>query len=133
MKKRTLIHCLPAAAAAAGNLLLAAPKQGLNRVKRGLDLKGTQPVYTAVLTADLHTDADPCRDRRDVLRLAFSGFTRIVARPDVFVIPGDITNCGDEKEYRSVCDEIAVRHRGRLDVANAPEGGCLVTLVLPLK
>ena len=33
----------------------------------------------------------------------------------------------------AVCDEIAVRHRGRLDVANAPEGGCLVTLVLPLK
>lgn len=33
----------------------------------------------------------------------------------------------------AVCDEIAVRHRGRLDVANAPECGCLVTLVLPLK
>ncbi len=31
----------------------------------------------------------------------------------------------------AVCDEIAVRHRGRLEVANAPEGGCLVTLVLP--
>ena len=100
MKKRTLIHCLPAAAAAAGNLLQAAPKQGLNRVKRGLDLKGTQPVYTAVLTADLHTDADPCRDRTDVLRLAFSGVTRFVGRPDVFVMAGDITNCGDEKEYR---------------------------------
>lgn len=33
----------------------------------------------------------------------------------------------------AVCDEIAARHRGRLDIANAPGGGCLVTLVLPLK
>ena len=33
----------------------------------------------------------------------------------------------------AVCDEIALRHRGRLDVANAPDGGCQVTLVLPYK
>ena len=33
----------------------------------------------------------------------------------------------------AVCDEIATRHRGRLDVVNAPGGGCIVTLVLPLK
>ncbi len=33
----------------------------------------------------------------------------------------------------AVCDEIVTRHRGHLDIANAPDGGCLVTLVLPLK
>lgn len=32
----------------------------------------------------------------------------------------------------SVCDEIITRHRGTLDIANAPECGCLVTITLPL-
>ena len=32
----------------------------------------------------------------------------------------------------SVCDEIVTRHNGRLDIQNAPGGGCLVTVVLPL-
>ena len=32
----------------------------------------------------------------------------------------------------SVCDEIITRHRGTLDIANAPECGCLVTVTLPL-
>ena len=33
----------------------------------------------------------------------------------------------------AVCDEIVTRHRGTLNIANAPEGGCLVTVVLPYK
>ena len=33
----------------------------------------------------------------------------------------------------AVCDEIVTRHRGRLTVENAPDGGCLVTVVLPMK
>jgi len=33
----------------------------------------------------------------------------------------------------SVCDEIITRHRGSLDIANAPDGhGCLVTITLPM-
>ena len=31
----------------------------------------------------------------------------------------------------AVCDEIVTRHGGTLTVANAPEGGCLVTVALP--
>lgn len=32
----------------------------------------------------------------------------------------------------SVCDEIISRHNGRLEIKNAPDGGCLVTILLPL-
>lgn len=31
----------------------------------------------------------------------------------------------------SVCDEIMTRHGGRLDIENAPDGGCKVTVTLP--
>ena len=31
----------------------------------------------------------------------------------------------------AVCDEIVTRHGGTLEIANAPEGGCLVTVILP--
>ena len=33
----------------------------------------------------------------------------------------------------AVCDEIITRHRGTLNIANAPEGGCVVTVTLPYK
>ena len=33
----------------------------------------------------------------------------------------------------AVCDEIVTRHRGRLTIENAPDGGCLVTVILPMK
>ena len=52
----------------------------------------------AVFAADLHTDADPFRDRTDVLRRAFAGIRRD-GDCDVLALCGDITNCGDEKEY----------------------------------
>lgn len=32
----------------------------------------------------------------------------------------------------AVCDEIVTRHGGRLDISNAPGGGCLVRIILPL-
>ena len=32
----------------------------------------------------------------------------------------------------SVCDEIVTRHRGHLNIANAPDGGCIVTITLPM-
>ena len=32
----------------------------------------------------------------------------------------------------AVCDEIVTRHGGRLDIANAQGGGCLVTVILPM-
>ena len=32
----------------------------------------------------------------------------------------------------SVCDEIVSRHNGRLSVENVPDGGCLVSVLLPL-
>ena len=31
----------------------------------------------------------------------------------------------------AVCDEIVTRHGGSLDIANAPEGGCMATVTLP--
>lgn len=31
----------------------------------------------------------------------------------------------------SVCDEIITRHSGRLDIENAPDGGCIVSVTLP--
>ncbi len=99
-KKRSLLRCLPAMLRAAVNPALGLPLRGVLRLKRAFDLRGRTPYYTAVLAADLHTDADPRRDRTDVLRLAFSGVTRCVGKPDVFLMAGDITNCGDEKEYR---------------------------------
>lgn len=32
----------------------------------------------------------------------------------------------------AVCDEIVTRHGGQLDIANAPGGGCLVRIILPI-
>ncbi|MBR1845200.1 MAG: HAMP domain-containing histidine kinase, partial [Oscillospiraceae bacterium] len=32
----------------------------------------------------------------------------------------------------AVCDEIITRHGGQLDIANAPGGGCLVRIILPI-
>ena len=33
----------------------------------------------------------------------------------------------------AVCDEIVSRHNGSLEIGNAPEGGCLVTIRLPIQ
>jgi len=33
----------------------------------------------------------------------------------------------------AVCEEIITRHNGRLDISNAPDGGCLVSIYLPIR
>ena len=53
----------------------------------------------AVLTADWHTDADPLRDRTDILRRGLCGIAA-TSRVDAVVMAGDITNAGHIKEYR---------------------------------
>lgn len=53
----------------------------------------------AVLTADWHTDADPLRDRTDVLRRGMCGIAACTG-VDALVLAGDITNSGHIKEYR---------------------------------
>lgn len=85
-KKRRLIHSLPTIASSLATA-------------RALPQKKPEPCdFRAVFAADLHTDADPYRDRTDVLRRAFAGLRREGAL-DALVLCGDITNCGDEKEY----------------------------------
>ena len=83
--KRGLIQCLP----------VMASSMALARLPRGTAEDGD---LRAVFAADLHTDADPHRDRTDVLRRAFAGIRRD-GNTDLLALCGDITNCGDEKEY----------------------------------
>lgn len=52
-----------------------------------------------ILTADWHTDADPLRDRTDVLRRGLCGVSSVIGT-DALVIAGDMTNSGHIKEYR---------------------------------
>ena len=84
-KKRNWLNCLPVAATALVTARL--PRQ----LPEDCD-------FRAVIAADPHTDADPFRDRTDVLRRAFAGLRRD-GNTDVLALCGDITNCGDEKEY----------------------------------
>ena len=84
-EKRGLIQCLPVMASSLALARLPRPTE------RDCD-------FRAVIAADLHTDADPFRDRTDVLRRAFAGLRRD-GSTDVLALCGDITNCGDEKEY----------------------------------
>ncbi|MBR0509106.1 MAG: metallophosphoesterase [Clostridia bacterium] len=85
MKKRNFFNSLPAMIVSAPNIVL--PDRTQDTCRR------------FVFAADLHTDADPYRDRSDVLRLALSGITKNVPWADGLILAGDITNCGDEKEY----------------------------------
>ena len=84
--KRRLIHCLPTIASSLANARLLPRRRA-----EACELR-------AIVAADLHTDADPCRDRTDVLRRAFAGIRRD-GNTDLLALCGDITNCGDEKEY----------------------------------
>ena len=83
--KRGLVQCLP----------VMASSLALARLPRKTAEDGD---LRAVIAADLHTDADPYRDRTDVLRRAFAGIRRD-GPTDLLALCGDITNCGDEKEY----------------------------------
>ena len=85
-KKRKWYHCLPAVVPSLAKAWLPLRKRA-----DACELR-------AVFAADLHTDADPCRDRTDVLRRAFAGIRR-EGPCDLLALCGDLTNCGDEKEY----------------------------------
>ena len=54
----------------------------------------------AVLVADIHADADPTRDRSNVLRQIFATIGKTQNDADTLVMAGDLTNSGDEWEYR---------------------------------
>ena len=54
----------------------------------------------AVLVADIHADADPVRDRSNVLRQIFAAIGKTQNDADTLVMAGDLTNSGDEWEYR---------------------------------
>lgn len=51
------------------------------------------------LIADLHTDADPYRDRSNVLRRAFAGMMALCRGYDGVVAAGDLTNSAHPREY----------------------------------
>ena len=56
-------------------------------------------LFKAVLTADIHADADFSRDRTNVMREIFSAVGRTQNDADTLVMAGDITNSGDLLEY----------------------------------
>ena len=83
-------------------------------------------------------------EKIDVALREDNGRVRITVRDYGHGIPkGELTHV-KEKFYKgssknrgtgiglSVCDEIITRHRGTLDIANAPECGCIVTVTLPM-
>ena len=81
----------------------------------------------------------------DVAIRSEGGFVIITIRDHGHGIPENELPHVKEKFYKgsskgrgtgiglSVCDEIVARHGGRLLIENAPGGGCLVTVTLPLR
>ncbi|MCR5484082.1 MAG: metallophosphoesterase [Clostridiales bacterium] len=53
----------------------------------------------AVLVSDIHTDGNPIDERCDVQRKVFCNIGKTQNDADTIVMSGDLTNCGDEKEY----------------------------------
>ena len=53
----------------------------------------------AVLVADIHADADPCRDRTNLLRQIIAAIGKTQNDADTLVMAGDLTNSGDAREY----------------------------------
>ena len=53
----------------------------------------------AVIVSDIHTDADFARDRNNLLRRIFSAIGNYHRDADTIVMPGDLTNSGDKREY----------------------------------
>ena len=56
-------------------------------------------LMNAVFIADIHADGDPVRDRNDNLRRLFADINASNEKLDAIAIAGDITNCGNSKEY----------------------------------
>jgi hypothetical protein len=61
--------------------------------------RGEEVLFKAVLIADIHADANPIRDRMDLLRECFAGIGETEPDADCMVLAGDITNSGDMREY----------------------------------
>lgn len=55
--------------------------------------------FRAALAADIHTDADPYRDRTNHLRQCFAGMNKYCHGFDAVVFAGDITNSAHTLEY----------------------------------
>ncbi len=56
-------------------------------------------LMNAVLIADIHADGDPVRDRNDNLRRLLADINASDEKLDAIAVAGDITNCGNIKEY----------------------------------
>lgn len=61
--------------------------------------KPDEVLMNAVLIADIHADGDPVRDRNDNLRRLLADINASEEKLDAIAIAGDITNCGNIKEY----------------------------------
>ena len=59
-------------------------------------------LMNAVLIADIHADGDPVRDRNDNLRRLLADINASEEKLDAIAIAGDITNCGNKKEYNNL-------------------------------
>ena len=70
----------------------------------------------AVLVADIHADANPIRDRSDVLRQVFAAIGKTQNDADTLVMAGDLTNSGDRMEYVNLfnCLNVYCRLRDRV-------------------
>ena len=62
--------------------------------KHGRDVR-----LKALLIADIHADADPTRDRTNLMRRIFSAIGKTQNDADTLVMAGDLTNSGDLREY----------------------------------
>ena len=74
----------------------------------------------AVLISDIHTDGNPIRDRNDLLREGFAAVGRTQPDADALVMSGDLTNCGDFREYVHLQEYLDVYCRIRVRI---PEMG----------
>ena len=70
----------------------------------------------AVLIADIHADANPIRDRSDLLRQILAAIGKTQNDADAIVMAGDLTNSGDLREYLFLNNYLNVycRIRGRV-------------------
>lgn len=72
------------------------------------------PLFTAALIADLHTDGNYYRDRNEKLRNAFSSISESEKPLDAVIAAGDITNSGHISEYTHlkafITDYLRARH-----------------------
>ena len=84
------------------------------KVAESRDLESDKAdIYEAVLISDLHADGDPFRDRTYILRDALAGMTATVGKVDALVLAGDITNCGDIKEYLNIRPKLSLFTRAK--------------------